>query len=82
MTVVDSIGLYMDAPRIIVNKSTVPVGTADQIAARIARTLEERSVDIPFEVCSNPEFMKEGSAVEDFTRGARIIVGTASRHVQ
>lgn len=82
MAVAQAIGQHMNAPRIIVNKSTVPVGTAEQVHACIARTLAERGVDIAFDVCSNPEFMKEGSALEDFTRGPRIIVGTTSSHVQ
>ena len=82
MAVAQTIGQHMNAPRIIVNKSTVPVGTAEQVHACIARTLAERGVDIAFDVCSNPEFMKEGSALEDFTRGPRIIVGTTSGHVQ
>ena len=82
MAVAQTIGQHMNAPRIIVNKSTVPVGTAEQVHACIARTLAERGVDIAFDVCSNPEFMKEGSALEDFTRGPRIIVGTTSSHVQ
>ena len=82
MAVAQTIGQHMNTPRIIVNKSTVPVSTAEQVHACIARTLAERGVDIAFDVCSNPEFMKEGSALEDFTRGPRIIVGTTSSHVQ
>ena len=82
MAVADAIGEHVNASRVIVNKSTVPVGTAEQVHARIALALTRRGVSIPFQVCSNPEFMKEGSALDDFTRGARIIVGTDSEHVR
>lgn len=82
MRVALSIGQHMQAPRIVVNKSTVPVGTAEQVQACIAQALSQRGEAIAFDVCSNPEFMKEGTALEDFTRGARIIVGTSSGHVQ
>ena len=78
LTVARTIAEYMDAPKIIIDKSTVPVGTADKVSAVIAEVLAERSSDISYEVCSNPEFLKEGSAIEDFTKGARIVVGTQS----
>ncbi len=69
------IGEQMTELRIVVNKSTVPVGTADRVRESIATALRERGVAIPFEVVSNPEFLKEGAAVEDFMRPDRIIVG-------
>ncbi|NRP60348.1 UDP-glucose/GDP-mannose dehydrogenase family protein [Marinobacterium sp. xm-d-564] len=78
LTVARTIAEHMDAPKIVVDKSTVPVGTADKVSAAIAKVLTSRSSDIPYEVCSNPEFLKEGSAIEDFTKGARIVVGTQS----
>ena len=78
LTVARTIAEHMDAPKIVVDKSTVPVGTADKVSAAIAEVLASRSSDIPYEVCSNPEFLKEGSAIEDFTKGARIVVGTQS----
>jgi UDPglucose 6-dehydrogenase len=78
LTVARTIAEHMDAPKIVVDKSTVPVGTADRVSAAIAEVLASRSSDIPYEVCSNPEFLKEGSAIEDFTKGARIVVGTQS----
>lgn len=78
LTVARTIAEHMDAPKIVVDKSTVPVGTADKVTATIAEVLASRSSDIPYEVCSNPEFLKEGSAIEDFTKGARIVVGTQS----
>jgi UDPglucose 6-dehydrogenase len=71
-----NVGRYMTEHRIIVDKSTVPVGTADRVRAEVAAALAERGVAIPFSVVSNPEFLKEGAAVEDFMKPDRIIVGT------
>ncbi len=71
-----SIAEHMDEYRIIVDKSTVPVGTADRVKAEVNRVLERRGMQVEFDVVSNPEFLKEGAAVEDFTRPDRIIVGT------
>ncbi|MGS2741989.1 UDP-glucose dehydrogenase family protein [Halomonas sp. LS-001] len=82
LAVARSIGEQMDNYKLIVDKSTVPVGTAEKVQAAIANALNERGVTLDFDVCSNPEFMKEGAAIEDFTRGARIIVGTDSPHVE
>ncbi|GAA3715424.1 UDP-glucose/GDP-mannose dehydrogenase family protein [Oceanisphaera sediminis] len=81
LQVAQNIGRYMCEPKVIVNKSTVPVGTADKVSAIIAGQLEHRDMALNYEVCSNPEFMKEGAAIEDFTRGPRIIVGTDSEWV-
>jgi UDPglucose 6-dehydrogenase len=66
----------MDTYRIIVDKSTVPVGTADRVAEQVRETLARRGGKIDFDVVSNPEFLKEGAAIEDFLRPDRIIVGT------
>jgi UDPglucose 6-dehydrogenase len=71
-----AIGERMTEYRVIVNKSTVPVGTADKVRAEIERELLKRKQAIPFSVVSNPEFLKEGAAVEDFMRPDRIIVGS------
>jgi UDPglucose 6-dehydrogenase len=81
LAVARTIGEHIDGHKIVVGKSTVPVGTADMVVDVIASTLKARGVDHPFDVCSNPEFLKEGSAIEDFTRPARIIIGTNSESV-
>ncbi|QBJ79416.1 UDP-glucose/GDP-mannose dehydrogenase family protein [Aquitalea sp. USM4] len=70
-----NIALHMNDYKVVIDKSTVPVGTADKVKAVIAETLQQRGVDAGFAVVSNPEFLKEGAAVEDFMRPDRIIVG-------
>jgi UDPglucose 6-dehydrogenase len=71
-----NIGRHMPDYRVVVDKSTVPVGTADLVREAIAEELRLRGADLPFSVVSNPEFLKEGAAVEDFLKPDRIIVGT------
>jgi UDPglucose 6-dehydrogenase len=71
-----AIGRHIDDYRVVVNKSTVPVGTADKVKEEIRKELGKRAKQIPFSVVSNPEFLKEGAAVEDFMRPDRIIVGS------
>jgi len=73
-----SIGRHMNGFRIVVDKSTVPVGTADKVRAAIADELAKRGSDIAFTVVSNPEFLKEGAAVEDFMRPDRVVIGCAT----
>jgi UDPglucose 6-dehydrogenase len=70
-----SIGRHMDAYKVVVDKSTVPVGTADKVRTAVAEELAARGLKTEFSVVSNPEFLKEGAAVEDFMRPDRIIVG-------
>jgi UDPglucose 6-dehydrogenase len=79
LAVAKTIGDHIDRYTVVVNKSTVPVGTADRVRAAVAARLEERGVDVPFDVVSNPEFLKEGDAVEDCLRPDRIIVGASSQ---
>jgi UDPglucose 6-dehydrogenase len=71
-----NIGRHMTDYKVIVDKSTVPVGTADKVRAKIAECLAARGVDLQYAVVSNPEFLKEGAAVEDFMRPDRIIIGS------
>ena len=70
-----NIGKHMTDYKVVVDKSTVPVGTADQVRAAIAAELAQRGVDTPFSVVSNPEFLKEGAAIDDFMRPGRIVLG-------
>ncbi len=72
-----NIGKYMTAHKIIVDKSTVPVGTADKVSAAVAEELAARQSGVTFSVVSNPEFLKEGAAIEDFMRPDRIVIGVA-----
>jgi UDPglucose 6-dehydrogenase len=72
-----SIGRSMPEYRVVVNKSTVPVGTSERVRAAIAEELKKRGVDLEFSVVSNPEFLKEGAAVDDFMRPDRIVVGSS-----
>jgi len=81
LAVAMSIGRYMTSPKIIVNKSTVPVGTADKVSKIIRSSLALRDVAIECHVVSNPEFLKEGAAVNDCMRPDRIIVGTENTEV-
>jgi UDPglucose 6-dehydrogenase len=75
LKVATTIGEHLERPAVVVDKSTVPVGTADKVRATIARTLAARGAKIAFDVVSNPEFLKEGAAVEDCMRPDRIIIG-------
>lgn len=82
LKVARTIAMHMQDYKIIVDKSTVPVGTADKVRTAVAETLSERGAELAYDVCSNPEFLKEGNAIEDFSKGARIIVGTDSERVK
>ncbi len=78
LAVARTIGRHLERPVVVVNKSTVPVGTADKVRDAIAEVLAERGVDIAFDVVSNPEFLKEGDAVKDCMRPDRIVIGAAN----
>lgn len=81
LAVAATIGRHMDGHKVVIDKSTVPVGTADKVRLAVQKALDIRGEAFDFDVCSNPEFLKEGAAIEDFTKGARIVVGTASEAV-
>lgn len=74
--VAKEIGQHMTNPLIIVDKSTVPVGTADKVSTTVQKELEKRNVDIEFHVVSNPEFLKEGDAINDFMKPDRVVIGS------
>lgn len=76
LAVARTIGSHMTEYRIIVDKSTVPVGTADKVTHEINKALAERGASVEFDVVSNPEFLKEGAAINDFIKPDRIVVGT------
>ena len=75
LQVAKEIGQHITTPLIVVDKSTVPVGTADKVRATINKELEKRNVEIDFDVVSNPEFLKEGDAINDFMKPDRVVVG-------
>jgi UDPglucose 6-dehydrogenase len=77
-----NIGKYMTKHKIIVDKSTVPVGTADRVSAALAEELALRDAEVTFSVVSNPEFLKEGAAIDDFMRPDRIVIGVADAQSQ
>jgi UDPglucose 6-dehydrogenase len=80
LAVARTIGQHIKRPAVVVNKSTVPVGTADKVRAAIAAELKARGSDVAYEVVSNPEFLKEGDAVKDCMRPDRIVIGTDNTH--
>ena len=81
LAVAETIATHMNSPKIIINKSTVPVGTADKVKEKVAEVLQQRGVTIDYNIVSNPEFLKEGSAVQDCQRPDRIVVGTDNDEV-
>lgn len=80
LSAADSIANAMNGYKIIVDKSTVPVGTSRLVRKTVQKVLDERGVDYTFDVVSNPEFLREGTAIYDFTHPDRVIIGTDSEH--
>ena len=82
VSVAKSIGEHMDDEKIVIDKSTVPVGTGDKVAEALSAELTKRGKNISFHVVSNPEFLKEGAAVGDFMKPDRIIIGTDNKEAE
>src|SRR5690606_24023535 len=83
LAVATTIAENMERRQVVIDKSTVPVGTADKVKARIVEVLDQRGrTDLSFDVVSNPEFLKEGSAVADCMKPDRIIIGTDSEEAE
>ncbi|MCK4464484.1 MAG: UDP-glucose/GDP-mannose dehydrogenase family protein, partial [Bacteroidales bacterium] len=82
LSVAKEIGNYLDHYMVIVTKSTVPVGTAEKVMETIRNELQKRNVDIQFDVASNPEFLKEGAAIDDFLKPDRIVIGINSEKAE
>jgi UDPglucose 6-dehydrogenase len=82
LQVAHTIGQHINHYTVVVTKSTVPVGTARKVRRAIEEELEKRHADIPFDVASNPEFLKEGNAIKDFMSPDRVVVGVESEHAK
>ncbi len=82
LEVARTVGRHMNRYIVLVTKSTVPVGTAEKVKAAISEELDKRGVQIPFDVASNPEFLKEGAAVKDFLAPDRVVVGVESEEAR
>ena len=78
LAVAKEIGKHLNQPVIVVNKSTVPVGTANKVEKAIQEELDQRKLSLHFDVVSNPEFLKEGDAINDFMKPDRVVIGTKS----
>jgi len=82
LAVADEVGKYMQDYLVIATKSTVPIKTAEKVRQKVADSLEKRDVDLKFDVASNPEFLKEGAAINDFLKPDRIVIGTDSERAE
>jgi len=82
LKVAETIATYMQTPKVIIDKSTVPVGTADKVRLKVQGVLDSRDSNLSFSVVSNPEFLKEGAAVNDCKRPDRIVIGTDSKEAE
>lgn len=82
IAVAKTIGQRMSGYKVVVNKSTVPIGTAEKVSDALNAELKARGVQVPFDVVSNPEFLKEGAAINDFMKPDRIVVGTGSERAE
>ena len=82
LAVARTIGEHMTDYKVVVTKSTVPVGTADKVRAAVSESLQKRQVAVEFDTVSNPEFLKEGAAIGDFMRPDRVVVGTDSERAE
>ena len=82
LQVAKTIGQNIKDYKLIVTKSTVPVGTAEKVRATIQAEIDKRAVDVPFDVASNPEFLKEGNAIDDFMKPDRVVVGVDSERAK
>ncbi len=80
--VASEVGKYMTDYLVVVTKSTVPIGTANKVKAAVQKSLDERGSDLTFDVASNPEFLKEGDAINDFLKPDRIVIGTESEQAE
>src|SRR5688572_30225628 len=81
LAVARSIGEHMSEYKVVITKSTVPVGTSDKVRAAVAETQKKRGVEVEYDVVSNPEFLKEGAAIDDFMRPDRVVVGADNPRV-
>jgi UDPglucose 6-dehydrogenase len=82
LAVARTIGQHMSSYKVVVTKSTVPVGTADKVRAAVDETLKARGAAIEFDIVSNPEFLKEGAAIADFMKPDRVVIGTDSERAE
>lgn len=82
LTVADEIGSYITSPIVVITKSTVPVGTSEKVRTAVQKALDKRGSDLSFEIVSNPEFLKEGAAIQDFMHPDRIVIGVDSENAK